>query len=225
MRATQRLNVLVAIAALICGIVGVYGQQQDATVQLSIEHAIGGAPFTPRGQEAAASGGRYQVRLQLPLTKDTRRQMDFITASVPACALLASNLADSLRLTLDQFGNVVGVDYRTATADCGSATEQPTSSKFDTKVSLNVGAEAPKPFRQELETPEAAKEKAEGEKGFIAKYWMYIVPFVLVLLFSGGMGGQEPEAAQGGEGAAPAASGSFTALFRGIVIKWSSIHC
>jgi hypothetical protein len=112
-----------------------------------------------------------------------------------------------------------------------------------------------RPFRQELETPEAAKEKAEGEKGFIAKYvppprlhpshltsltlslffffvffflnaqWMYIVPFVLVLLFSGGMGGQEPEAAQGGEGAAPAASGSFTALFRGIVIKWSSIHC
>lgn len=157
-------------------------------------------------KEAAASGGRYQVRLQLPLTKDTRRQMDFITASVPACALLASNLADSLRLTLDQFGNVVGVDYRTATADCGSATEQPTSSKFDTKVSLNVGAEAPKPFRQELETPEAAKEKAEGEKGFIAKYWMYIVPFVLVLLFSGGMGGQESEAAQGGEGAAPAAS-------------------
>jgi len=100
-----------------------------------------------------------------------------------------------------------------------------------------------RPFRQELETPEAAKEKAEGEKGFIAKYvpprltscqpchlsdsnahlfvllrssffvlnaqWMYIVPFVLVLLFSGGMGGQEPEAAQGGEGAAPAASGSF----------------
>jgi hypothetical protein len=28
----------------------------------------------------------------------------------------------------------------------------------------------PRPFRQELETPEAAKEKAEGEKGFIAKY-------------------------------------------------------
>ena len=46
---------------------------------------------------------------------------------LPQCALLASNLADSLRLTLDQFGNVVGVDYRTATADCGSATgEQPT---------------------------------------------------------------------------------------------------
>jgi len=27
-----------------------------------------------------------------------------------------------------------------------------------------------RPLRQELETPEAAKEKAEGEKGFIAKY-------------------------------------------------------
>ena len=115
-----------------------------------------------------------------------------------------------------------------------------------------------RPFRQELETPEAAKEKAEGEKGFIAKYvpprltscqpchlsdsnahlfvllrssffvlnaqWMYIVPFVLVLLFSGGMGGQEPEAAQGGEGAAPAASGSF---YRPAPLPFSlfPIHC
>lgn len=71
MRATQRLNVLVAIAALICGIVGVYGQQQDATVQLSIEHAIGGAPFTPRGQVAlpqasALYGARTQPRLSQP---------------------------------------------------------------------------------------------------------------------------------------------------------------
>jgi len=72
MRATQRLNVLVALAALICGLVGVYGQQQDAgTVQLSIEHAIGGAPFTPRGQvglpqASALYGARTQPRLSQP---------------------------------------------------------------------------------------------------------------------------------------------------------------
>lgn len=36
------------------------------------------------------------------------------------CALLASNLEDDLRLTLDQLGNVIGIDYRTATADCSA---------------------------------------------------------------------------------------------------------
>jgi hypothetical protein len=36
------------------------------------------------------------------------------------CALLSSNLADDFRLTLDQFGNIIGVDYRTATTECGS---------------------------------------------------------------------------------------------------------
>jgi hypothetical protein len=36
------------------------------------------------------------------------------------CALLESNLGDDFRLTLDQLGNIIGVDYRTATAECGA---------------------------------------------------------------------------------------------------------
>jgi hypothetical protein len=94
--------------------------------------------------------------------------------NAPQCALLASNLVDNFRLTVDQFGNIVGVDYRTATVDCSPNAEPTVSfllpplpppssshlpcsaltpsphppgsqaSKFDTKVGLTIGAEAAK---------------------------------------------------------------------------------
>lgn len=52
---------------------------------------------------------------------------------------------------------------------------------------------------------QGGKEKEE-EKGFLAKYWMYLLPFVIMMLMAGGSPQQEggPEA---GGGAASAAGG------------------
>jgi len=170
-------------------------------------------------QKLIANGNRYQIRVRVPNPKDPWGRPNYLVASIPACALQASNFADFIKLSLDQFGNVIGLDYRTANSDCSKVTPSTigsgTLAHFDTKVRLGFGVEGSKVLRSE-EVPEAvAKEKEANEKGFFAKYWMYLLPAVLLFMLGGlqapqepGQGGEPTAAGGGGGGATGAAAGS-----------------
>ena len=65
-------------------------------------------------------------------------------------------------------------------------------SSFNSKVVVQHMETGPSPdtasFIQKMEEEKLAKERGDTKdnRSFFAKYWMYIIPFVLVLAMSGG---------------------------------------
>ncbi|GFT54463.1 ER membrane protein complex subunit 10 [Nephila pilipes] len=119
-----------------------------------------------------------------------------------ACAIYESGLSDTLTLTLDQSGSPIGIAISALPPYC-TATNVPDVKllNFNTSVNIVTLANAPIPdtltYIQRLEQEKA--EKARGEQGdnrsFLAKYWMYIVPFVIFVFISGA---SSPEGQGGG---------------------------
>ncbi|XP_023221554.1 ER membrane protein complex subunit 10-like [Centruroides sculpturatus] len=111
------------------------------------------------------------------------------------CSLYESNLSDSITLTIDQAGNLLGVAITGKTSQCKDISLPDSRlSTFNTTVTIISPMNGPAPdtqtYIQRLEQEKA--EKARGEQGdnrsFLAKYWMYIVPLLIFLLISGASG-------------------------------------
>uniref|UniRef100_A0A1B0D543 ER membrane protein complex subunit 10 n=1 Tax=Phlebotomus papatasi TaxID=29031 RepID=A0A1B0D543_PHLPP len=126
--------------------------------------------------------------------------------STKACLLLKNFLLDNLWVSLDHLGSVIGVNQVVAgSQNCGEG-EQLSSEfagEFTTGVFVKQAELAPIPdtasFIQKLEREREARERGEvkDNRGFFAKYWMYIVPVVILLLLSGAT---NPDAAAAGGG-------------------------
>jgi len=145
----------------------------------------------------------YQVRVRLPFVKDSNK-ISYVMSSVPACALVTSEFADSIKLHLDLFGNVVAVDYKTTSSECYELQGYYGDSvKFSTKVRLSFGNEGEKPMRIE----EIAQPKEEDNRGFFAKYWYFILPVVLLLVVAN----MQAPADDSGANAAQNANGAASA--------------
>ncbi|XP_064115901.1 ER membrane protein complex subunit 10-like [Macrobrachium nipponense] len=89
--------------------------------------------------------------------------------------------------------SVVGVGLVPFVAVCRGESPEVSAVQHNTTVIIRSPTPAPVPDTATyIEKMEAMKnEKAEGKdnRSFLAKYWMYIIPVVLIMLFSGG--GQE----------------------------------
>lgn len=76
--------------------------------------------------------------------------------------------------------------------------------EFSTVVSLKAIEQAPVPdtagFIQKIEKEREARDRGETKdnRSFLSKYWMYIVPAVILLLISGITNPETPGAPQGG---------------------------
>ncbi|KAG0014543.1 ER membrane protein complex subunit 10 [Podila clonocystis] len=134
--------------------------------------------------------GFYQIKL-----KDEARGWEAMS-SIKSCLLVASDFQERFTLHLDQNRNVFAFDYYTSVDQCedGHSQELPLSTleKFkNTQVELLEGSQGPKARyskAQSIKLDEATGQPAV-EKTFFQKYWMYILPAVIMFLFSGG----EPE--------------------------------
>uniref|UniRef100_A0A6B2E976 ER membrane protein complex subunit 10 n=1 Tax=Phlebotomus kandelakii TaxID=1109342 RepID=A0A6B2E976_9DIPT len=123
--------------------------------------------------------------------------------STKACLLLRNFLLDNLWVSLDHLGSVIGVSQVVAGSQTCGEGEQLTSEfagEFTTGVFVRNSELAPIPdtasFIQKVEREREARERGEvkDNRGFFAKYWMYIVPVVILLLLSGAT---NPDAAAG----------------------------
>ncbi|KAF9920170.1 ER membrane protein complex subunit 10 [Linnemannia zychae] len=131
----------------------------------------------------------YQIML-----KDEKRGWQALS-SVKSCLLVASNFQERIRLHLDQDRKVFAFDYYTTSDKCSEEDkkEYPVKSLDvfnNVKVSIDSTHAAPKSLfhkAQAIKMDETGK--PEAEKTFFQKYWMYIMPIVIIFLFSGG----EPE--------------------------------
>lgn len=140
-------------------------------------------------KKLAKEGGLYRLKAMSKSGENTQTVSTFMKAS----SLYESGLSDSITLTIDQAGNLIGISATAKTSNCKDIS-MPTDSRlstFNTTVSIISPMNGPMPdtqtYIQRLEQEKA--EKARGEQGdnrsFLAKYWMYIVPLLIFLLISG----------------------------------------
>lgn len=139
----------------------------------------------------------YRVMLTY---KPDEPESNSIFSFTKACAIYESGPTDIITVTLDQSNIPVGVSVSALPPYC-YGNSNPKLDTFNTSVNIVPLVNGPLPdtltYIQRLEQEKA--EKARGEQGdnrsFFAKYWMYIVPFVILLVISGATG---PEAQNAG---------------------------
>lgn len=114
---------------------------------------------------------------------------------VKSCSLYASNLADFLTVNLNPLNEFISVNLYTTDPECSNTSHQdevklPT--KFNTTILIETSPLGPKPDtatyikRLEEERQSKMKEGKEDNRSFLAKYWIYIVPGVIILMMLGG---------------------------------------
>ncbi|SPP87373.1 ER membrane protein complex subunit 10 [Drosophila guanche] len=134
-------------------------------------------------------------RLKATVVYPNGAKTRFLTSN-KACSLLQAHLNDVLWISLDPSGFVTGV---TASQDASPGASGCTSDEinqleethFNTDVLIRHAELAPVPdtagFIQKVEREREARDRGEvrDNRGFFAKYWMYIVPVVLLVFISG----------------------------------------
>lgn len=141
----------------------------------------------------AKQNGFY--RLRATVTYPNGNSQRFIT-STKACSLLMSQFNDVLWISLDAQGFVTGItgsqDPTPNSSGCSAENVQQIQEKsFRTDVIIRHAELAPVPdtgsFIQKYEREREARERGEvrDNRGFFARYWMYIVPVVLLVFISG----------------------------------------
>jgi len=162
--------------------------------------------------ELARKSRYYHIRAR------SENSPTWIRAHTKICYLQSSNLVDYLKFHIGSKGQLYALSYSVPTASDDACTqEQPlpkiAKSKFSTTVDVDYGVEAPRPG-VEPPPPTAAEKKVEEQQNasFISKYWVYIVPAVLIMVLNGFTananapeGGANAEGAQQGAGARGAA--------------------
>lgn len=132
----------------------------------------------------------YRIRVYQKGSEDKR----YVSTFTRACQMYESGLTETLSLVVDSGGtSVVGVGIFPPVAVCGGEAPATPPAHHNTTVIIRSPIPAPVPDTATyIEKLEAMKnEKAEGKdnRSFLAKYWIYIVPVVLIMVLFGG--GQE----------------------------------
>lgn len=119
-----------------------------------------------------------------------------------------SQLNDALSIHFDHNPTIIGFNHRSVDIDpfdddCGRITSADVDLlyEFNTVITLKPIEQAPMPdtagFVQKMDKEREARDRGETKdnRSFLSKYWMYIVPAVILLLVSsvtnppGGEGG------------------------------------
>lgn len=146
-------------------------------------------------KEAADSDDFYYLRSTVRAKKDSAKESTKTTQTViKACSLYNSKLIDYLIVNLSPFGDFLGLNVYTEDPYCSNLYTQlaPEDASFNTSLTVDLGALGPQPDtatyirRLEEERQNKLKEGKEDNRSFFAKYWIYIVPAVVILMmFSG----------------------------------------
>ncbi|XP_037071363.1 ER membrane protein complex subunit 10-like [Pollicipes pollicipes] len=161
----------------------------------------GSATYQPAGALSATELAQLQMlvkndgiyRLKLMAQSLDGRKTE-VSTFVKACQLAETGLRHTLLLTMDPAGSLVAASQLTDAGRChgDSAAALSGLHSFATDVVIRQTEAGPIPdtasFIQKIEQDKMAKQRGETKdnRSFIAKYWMYIVPAVLLLMVTGG---------------------------------------
>ncbi|KAF5298590.1 hypothetical protein FQR65_LT09685 [Abscondita terminalis] len=140
-------------------------------------------------RDLSAANRFYQ--LKSVVTSSDESQVTFIS-TIKACMLVESELSDILSVSLDYSGKVITVTLAVAsTSTCeGAVVPIDKLKEFSTSVFVRHTENGPVPdtasYIQKLEREREAKERGEvkDNRSFLAKYWMYIVPVIIIMVLS-----------------------------------------
>ncbi|KAH9572976.1 hypothetical protein CY35_02G180800 [Sphagnum magellanicum] len=159
-------------------------------------------------KELVQQDGFYKVRIPANVIDPGKT---YVMASIKARCLAAASLKERFDLNLDQ-GNVIGITYSSG-ADCTYPRPQvfPSDWTFNSWIVSKSSEQATRVIPMFEDTPlENLVTGEDGlptkvvEKNFWQKYWMYIIPFGLILVNAITSIANMPEEPAGGQGAAPA---------------------
>ncbi|KAL3288467.1 hypothetical protein HHI36_002912 [Cryptolaemus montrouzieri] len=141
--------------------------------------------------DLAESNQFYQIRA---FVNEEGNERNKFISTLKACMIAESELDDRLSISLDYTGRVVAIsDIIASKSSCEGASMSLEKLKYFTStVYVRHTEMGPVPdtasYIQRLEREKEAKEKGEGKdnRSFLAKYWMYIVPVVIIMVISSG---------------------------------------
>lgn len=151
-----------------------------------------------RLKETVSVDGIYRIRIPV---RESGEGTVYISSFTKACAIYESSLSDVVIVSVDQSGEVLGVSMGTAKSCTGLEVPKSNLTDWKTTVELSVTVSGPMPDTQSYiekikrEEQEKAKGAKTDDRSFLAKYWMYIVPFVLFMFV---MQNVDPNQAGGG---------------------------
>ncbi|GBG82931.1 hypothetical protein CBR_g36458 [Chara braunii] len=146
-------------------------------------------PWTSQQQkdflELLESDGVYRIRVP---TNFWKRGNETVMSYVKARCLAAAGFQERFEFVVDYTGNVVAVNYLLPDGACHPLSSvKPKSWRFSSKAVLKPWTTATGPLVTAegdpmADTQEGERPKKKEEKSFFARYWMYIVPGVLVFM-------------------------------------------
>lgn len=150
----------------------------------------------------ATSNGIYRIRVAKGSDRDI--PTNYVYSFMKACALYESRLSDKLTLHVDLSGNLIAASLSTVLPYCSGDVRLANHdlTQFNTTVDVEQMVAGPAPETQayiqklEQEKIEKAKGQQADNRGFFAKYWMYIVPALIFVMMSQSL--SQNAAAQGG---------------------------
>ncbi|CAH0552079.1 unnamed protein product [Brassicogethes aeneus] len=150
-------------------------------------------------QKLAINNEFYQIKAVATAADGSKQE--FIS-TLKACMLAEAELDERLSVSLDYTGRVIGITSVVASKGTCEGSSVPLSKfkDFTTNVYVRHSETGPIPdtatYIQKLEREREARERGDTKdnRSFIAKYWMYIVPVVIVMLISSA---SNPEAGGG----------------------------
>lgn len=122
-------------------------------------------------EELASSGGIYRIRIPVG-------QNSFVSASVPACQLLASGFSDEIDVHLSA-SKVIGVSYHVSSTKCAKKSVVSSSSPFQTRALVKHAEDAPRPNldphglghpQPSPNAPAIPAQEVVDDRSFFAKY-------------------------------------------------------
>ncbi|XP_053384008.1 ER membrane protein complex subunit 10-like [Mercenaria mercenaria] len=151
-------------------------------------------------KEVAREDGIYRIRIPI---RETGEGTVYVSTFTKACAIYESTLADTFIISVDQSGEVLGVSMATDSYCSGIEVPSANLTDWNTKVEISVSVSGPVPDTQSYidKIKKDEREKAKGtqadNRSFFSKYWMYIVPFVIMMFI---MQSMDPQQGGGGGG-------------------------
>lgn len=150
-------------------------------------------------KDLAASDGLYRIRV----SKGDAVNDHFVYSFMKACALYESRLSDRVSVHVDMSGNLISSSISASVPYCSGITVGDYElNQFNSTVEVQQTVLGPAPETQayiqklEQEKMEKAKGQQADNRGFFAKYWMYIVPLLIfMVLFQNNV---DPNGGQGG---------------------------
>lgn len=140
-------------------------------------------------RDLSATNEFYQLKSIVTLADGS--EITFLS-TVKACMLVESELNDILSVSLDYSGRVIAITLAVAsTSTCeGAVVPIDKLKEFSTSVFVRHTENGPTPdtatYIQKLEREREAKERGDvkDNRSFLAKYWMYIIPVIILMVIT-----------------------------------------